>query len=153
MSDAENRHRQLCLLAGNWLRKPGRISPPACPYTAVEMKTINAETPDVFGFNSWLTVLIEVKISRTDFFADRKKFFRANPEKGMGALRFYCCPNGLISPDEIPDKWGLLYEVDGNIKLIKKAEYQENDMKAALSYMYSILRREVKNPKLFDYKK
>lgn len=153
MNDADNLHRRLCLLAGNWLRESGRISPPACPFTAVEMVTINAETPDVMGFNSWLTVLIEVKISRSDFIADNRKYFRIHPERGMGALRFYCCPDGLISPEEIPVKWGLLYEVNSNIKLIKKAEYQENDMKAALSYMYSILRREIKNPKLFDYKK
>lgn len=146
-------HSNLCVLAGNWLRQSGRISPPACKFTAVEMVSMNQETPDVFGFNSWVTVLIEVKVSRSDFFADRKKYFRIHPEIGMGGLRFYCCPEGLIKPEEIPENWGLLYEIDGKIKKIKDAKYQENDLKAALTFMYSILRREVPNPKLLNYKK
>mgnify|MGYP000844602050 CR=1 FL=1 len=44
----DERHRDLCLLAGKWLRKPGMIHPATCPYVAVELVTATQETPDVF---------------------------------------------------------------------------------------------------------
>ena len=43
-----SRHRELCRLAGKWLRKP-KFGSSYCPYVAVELVTANPETPDVFG--------------------------------------------------------------------------------------------------------
>ena len=67
------------------------------PYVAVELVTASQEIPDVFGWNYWATVLIEVKVSRSDFLADAKKSFRQQPEEGVGAFRYYCSPEGLIT--------------------------------------------------------
>ena len=78
-----SRHRELCRLAGKWLRKP-KFGSSYCPYVAVELVTANPETPDVFGWNYWATVLIEVKVSRSDFLADAKKSFRQQPEEEIG---------------------------------------------------------------------
>ena len=80
-----SRHRELCRLAGKWLRKP-KFGSSYCPYVAVELVTANPETPDVFGWNYWATVLIEVKVSRSDFLADAKKSFRQQPEEDLIAL-------------------------------------------------------------------
>lgn len=148
----ENKHYELCRIAAKWLRQPGRIDPPSCPFAAVELVTINQETPDVYGWNGWSTVLIEVKMSRSDFFADAKKWFRIHPEEGLGEQRFYCCPRGLIKPDEIPEKWGLLYFENGKIVLVKNAERQEADYRAERKLIFSIFRRENIKPQLFDYK-
>jgi hypothetical protein len=52
--------------------------------------------------------LIECKISRADFLADREKPFRKDPAQGMGCERFYLTPQGLIRVDELPRTWGLL---------------------------------------------
>ncbi len=146
-------HRELCLLAGKWLRQPGRITPPSCPFAAVELVTIESETPDVFGWNYWATVLIEVKVSRSDFFADRKKPFRIVPQNGVGDYRFYCCPNGMIKPDEVPPGWGLLYEFHGKIAVMKKAEQvEQKNVGAEMRMLASIIRREGIKPQLFDYK-
>jgi hypothetical protein len=146
-------HRNLCLLAGKWLHKTGRTLPASCPYVAVEMATAGQENPDVFGWNYWTSVLIEVKVSRSDFIADSKKPFRQNPESGIGEHRYYCCPNGLISINEIPPKWGLLYEIKGVINVIKKAETQTANGPSERAILSSIMRRQGIRKQVFDYKK
>lgn len=146
-------HRSLCLNAGRWLRKSGRIHPASCPWCVVELVTTNQETPDVFGWNYWTTILIEVKVSHSDFLADSKKTFRKFPEEGIGEYRFYCCPDGMIKVNELPDNWGLLYEQDGVIQLVKEAERQVSDCRSERLIYASIMRRQGIKPQLFDYRK
>ncbi len=68
-----------------------------------------SENPDVIGFSSYGdSTLIECKTSRGDFLADSKKSFRSNPEQGMGYMRYYMAPVGLLIPKEMPEGWGLL---------------------------------------------
>ena len=69
----------------------------------------SGEHVDGIAFNAWGSFLIEAKVSRADFLADSKKEFRIKPETGVGKFRYYACPVGLISPEEIPEKWGLIY--------------------------------------------
>lgn len=145
-------HRELCLLAAKWLRRPRRIGH-SCPYAVVELVTINPETPDVFGWNYWSTVLIEVKVSRSDFLADAKKSFRQQPEEGVGAFRYYCSPEGLITETDLPEKWGLLWEKDGVIAIVKSAERQQQNAQGEITILASIMRREGVKPQLFDYRK
>jgi hypothetical protein len=120
---------------------------------AIELVAAIPETPDVFGWNYWTTVLVEVKTSRADFMADAKKEFRQNPEQGVGERRYYCCPAGLILTDELPEKWGLLYEANGVLTVIKKAERQVANYKSERIILSSILRREGIKPKIFNYRK
>ena len=129
-----SRHRELCRLAGKWLRKP-KFGSSYCPYVAVELVTANPETPDVFGWNYWATVLIEVKVSRSDFLADAKKSFRQQPEEGVGAFRYYCSPEGLITEVDLPDKWGLLWEKDGVITVVKDAERQQQNAQGEITIL------------------
>ncbi|GAA6371339.1 hypothetical protein [Odoribacter splanchnicus] len=147
-----NRHRKLCLLAAQWLRR-SKLTSPSCPYVAVELVTASQERPDVFGWNYWATVLIEVKVSRSDFLADAKKSFRQQPEEGVGAFRYYCSPEGLITEADLPDKWGLLWEKDGVITVVKDAERQRQNAQGEITILASIMRREGVKPQLFDYRK
>lgn len=74
------------------------------------------EQPDVLGINTQgKSILIEVKISRADFFADQKKPFREKPKKGIGEQRIYLTSKGLLKPEEIPYGW-MLWEVHGKTK-------------------------------------
>lgn len=146
-------HRRLCEVAAKWLRRPGRIRPVSCPYVAVELVTAHEETPDVFGWCYWTTVLIEVKTTRSDFFADKKKPFRIITEQGIGSFRYYCCPEGLIKPEEVPEQWGLLYEKEGKIQVIVDADSQTKNASAEFGILASILRREGVKPQLFNYRK
>lgn len=147
-----SRHRELCLLAAQWLRR-SKLTSPSCPYVAVELVTASQESPDVFGWNYWATVLIEVKVSRSDFLADSKKSFRQQPEEGVGAFRYYCTPEGLITEADLPDKWGLLWEKDGVITVVKSAERQMQNAQGEITILASIMRREGVKPRLFDYRK
>lgn len=149
----ESAHRSLCLLAGKWLKNTRLYDIPTCPYVAVELVTANSgELADVFGWNYWTSVLIEVKVSRSDFLADAKKPFRINPEDGMGEHRFYCCPKGLIAPEELPEKWGLLYEDNGKITVEKVAERQTANHRSEKTILMSVMRREGIKPKVFNYR-
>ncbi len=101
----ELNHAQLVKAAYEWVMK-GRWG-----VAFYEFKTYacNGEIPDVIGFCSGPSVIVECKASRSDFFADRGKMFRQHPEQGMGDWRYYCCPEGLIQKEELPNGWGLLY--------------------------------------------
>jgi len=99
-------HAELCMHAERWLRQSG------CGVTAIDLATAAGEQPDVIGWRYGLTALCEVKISRGDFLADRKKPWRARPELGMGDWRFYVAPSGLLRAEDMPEGWGLL-EFDG----------------------------------------
>lgn len=66
------------------------------------------ERCDAILFDSNNSFMIETKISRSDFLADFKKEHRKNGGL-IGNYRYYACPAGLIKPEEIPEKWGLIY--------------------------------------------
>lgn len=113
-----------------------------CGVTFAELSTANAEIPDVLGFQSGGSALIEAKASRGDFLGDKKKHFRKYADYGMGNYRFYACPKGIIKENELPDKWGLIYVSEkGRCTLVVKPEWQECNLRAENSYMYSVLRR------------
>ncbi len=97
-------HAQLVRMAERWLR--GRYR---CGIVLSEQSCASGETPDVIAWKGKCrSVLVECKISRADFLADREKPFRKDPAQGMGSERFYCVPRGLIAPAELPKGWGLL---------------------------------------------
>ena len=97
-------HQQLVRMAEYWLRRHY-----GCGIVLSEQSSASGETPDVIGWKGKCrSVLVECKITRADFLADREKPFRKFPETGMGCERFYLTPAGLIEPHELPDKWGLL---------------------------------------------
>jgi len=99
-------HDNLCLLAEKWLK---RLNCKVTFHDGFRATTTNGEFPDAIGWRDGLSILIEVKTSRSDFLADKKKSFRSSPEKGMGDWRFYLCPEGVIKPEDLPAGWGLLY--------------------------------------------
>lgn len=67
------------------------------------------ETPDAMGWKSTgHSLLIECKVSLSDFRADQKKKPRTSSRIGIGELRYYMAPRGLIPVGELPSGWGLL---------------------------------------------
>lgn len=102
-------HSFLVDLGAKWLRKNG------FGVVATELDASGCrERPDVIGFRSSCSAIIEAKVSRADFLADAKKPERAGAS-GLGIYRFYLCPHGLIGVNELPTGWGLLNESDGRI--------------------------------------
>jgi hypothetical protein len=100
-------HAQLVEKAVRWLRHY------RCGVVLSEQACVSGEMPDAIGWKKAChSVLIESKISRSDFLADRDKPFRIKPETGVGCERYYLAPRGLIRIDELPAGWGLL-EISG----------------------------------------
>jgi hypothetical protein len=101
-------HEVLVELAVRWLRTSYR-----CGIILSEQACCTREVPDVIGWKGRCrSVLIECKISRADFLADRNKPWRANSEGALGCERYYMAPAGLVAAAELPPGWGLL-EVRG----------------------------------------
>lgn len=108
-------HKRLTALGASWLRKNG------FGVVATELTCVGSrERPDVIAFRSSCSAIIEVKVSRADFFADRNKPERA--AGGLGVYRFYLCPDGLITAEDVPPKWGLLYSKGRSVIPVIKAQ-------------------------------
>lgn len=151
--DDSDYHTRLCRLSAKFLKAQSGVgSIPRMNYVTVELCTLNEESADVFAWCSWTSVLIEVKISRSDFNRDFKKPFRTNPKDGLGEYRYYCCPEGIIQVEDLPDNWGLLWEKDNEIILVKNANRQQASLFAERAIMTSIMRREGVKSKIYDYK-
>ena len=129
-------HDDLVESAARWLRKENYI-------VITEMSDGVSEKPDAIGWRAGSeTTLIECKVSRSDFLADKKKYSRQR--LGMGDLRYYLTPKGLISTDELPHMWGLLeYKNKRNHPRIamQPMEHQEKDLRAEMGLICTALRR------------
>jgi hypothetical protein len=96
-------HAQLVSKAVSWLRRY------RCGVVLSEQACVSGEMPDAIGWRrACHSVLVECKVTRSDFLADRAKSFRLNPEQGVGCERFYLAPAGLVRREELPAGWGLL---------------------------------------------
>jgi len=135
-------HKQLVYEAAKWLKKHDQnIVVPNCSTVIVEQKTTADEIPDVIGFNSWASIKIEVKTSYPDFRKDLLKKFKDDPMDGMGEFRYYFCPDGIIPVRELPKNWGLLYYDNKRVTIIKKAEWQNANLKGERSILLSFFNR------------
>lgn len=125
-----------------------------CGFALREMQGAGGgEIPDVIGFRAFFSIVIECKVSRSDFLGDKKKPFRQKPETGMGGYRFFLIPkgSGIIKPEDLPENWGLLeasptgriYTVhslmEGNFNWVRDA--QPHSIEAEHQLMWTALRR------------
>jgi len=107
-------HAQLVDRAVRWLRSY------RCGVVLSEQACVSGEMPDAIGWKQAChSVLVECKVTRSDFLADRDKPFRKKPEKGVGSERFYLTPASLIRREELPEGWGLLELRRGRVETIQ----------------------------------
>lgn len=96
-------HAQLIRLGEQWLRNH------RCRIVLSEQTVDSGEVPDIIGWRSdGHSVVVECKVSRADFLADRSKVARQKPDSAMGCERLYLTPKGLVVASELPSGWGLL---------------------------------------------
>lgn len=108
-------HAELVQRAARWLRNTKK-----CGVVLTERKGYS-EAPDAIGWRYGPgSILVECKASRSDFFADRKKPFRQNPDGGMGQTRYYLTPPRLIKPEEVPEGWGLLWAFENFVRVVRE---------------------------------
>jgi hypothetical protein len=122
-------HKEMVKRAEKWLLNTRR-----CGFVLTEFAPwICSEIPDAIGWDNRKarSYLIECKTSRADFLGDAEKPFRKRPGRGIGNYRYYMIPNGLVKPDELPPKWGLLYVFPKIVKLIADAQLYDDPKIAA----------------------
>jgi hypothetical protein len=131
-------HKQAVRRVGNWLKNTK-----GCGIVATELATANHETPDAIGFyGHGGSILVECKVSRSDFLADAHKSFRREAYLGMGDLRYFAAPPGVFR--DIADDfgcWGVLEIREHQIKILREAKPQPANKTAEVKFLMSILRR------------
>jgi len=135
-------HSELCELAVKWLRTRKQNNciryARTCNVVASEVKFSGMEIPDAIGFHGGDSILIECKVTASDFRRDSRKLNRKH--FSMGDFRIYLTPTGLIDPDNVRDSWGLL-ETDGKkITLVKEPLFLGGDKSAEQRLLLSMIR-------------
>ncbi len=120
-------HQELVELAGVWLgggvRKCGLVMLEANCYAIREF-------PDAIGWRvNGYSILVECKVSLTDFNRDRhkpaKRSAQRNGKETMGRERYYLAPPGLLTADDMPEGYGLLQPGMDRLVVIKRADTDE----------------------------
>jgi len=114
-----------------------------CSVVLYEFSTAADENPDVIGWAAGAgSVLIECKLSRSDFLRDAAKTARRNPRAGMGQRRYYLCPSNVIQVKDLPPKWGLLWAIKGQVIVKREARgHSARNLIAEIQFLSSMLRR------------
>jgi hypothetical protein len=123
-------HAQLVQKAVAWLRSY------RCGVVLSEQACASGEMPDAIGWKGAShSVLVECKVSRADFLADRDKPFRRKSDRGLGCERFYLAPAGLIGAEELPPGWGL---IECHARKLNLARNSEKNLRSATGFRYEM---------------
>lgn len=128
-------HKSLVSLGIRWLKQ-------RCSIVFYEFTTAANESPDIIGWGSGFSILIECKVTRSDFLQDSKKLVRRYPHLGMGQQRYYLCPPEVITIEDLPESWGLLWAYKKRIFFKKGAFFHpEWNSLDEIKFLTSMLRR------------
>jgi len=123
-------HAQLVEKAVRWLRSY------RCGVILSEQACASGEMPDAIGWKrACHSVLVECKVTRADFLADRAKPFRQKPEKGVGSERFYLATPDLVQATELPAGWGLLECRRGHVEMIQASA---KNLRTSVGFRYEM---------------
>jgi hypothetical protein len=128
-------HAQLVKVAEQWLRRY------RCGIVLSEQQCSSGEMPDAIGWKGKCrSIVVECKISRADFLADRTKEWRLNPEVAVGCERYYLSPRGVVRADDLPRGWGLLEYHAREIRvLVKPARQSQRSLEGLMNEMNLLL--------------
>ena len=128
-------HGQLVKVAELWLRRY------RCAIVLSEQQCSSGEMPDAIGWKGKCrSVVVECKISRGDFLADRAKEWRVNPVIALGCERLYLSPRGVIRAEDLPNGWGLLEYHDRRVTmLVKPARQSQRSPEGLMNEMNLLL--------------
>lgn len=135
-SSSEMTHKEAVRRITNWLKGQG------CGIVVAELRTAINEIPDAIGFvGNGGSILVECKVSRADFLADKVKIFRRLPEIGMGDHRYFATPAGIVLADDDIGAWGLLEIRNHEIKVMREPTGHDSSKRSEVKFLMSIIRR------------
>ena len=135
------KHAELVGLAKKWLER-SHGNKFACGVVLAEYRCYVREIPDVIGLNAQRSIVLECKVSRADFLADRKKGHRCE-RRSLGNYRYYLTLPDVACAEDVDNGWGLLHFDGRRVIEVKKSEWFGGDeVKAAeWALLYSVARR------------
>lgn len=86
------------------------------------------------------TVGIEIKISRSDFLRELNKPAKRESIEAYAMETYFACPLGILKPDELPEKWGLITVSEKGARIAKRAVQRDN-ITFDLNFLASVCRR------------
>lgn len=138
-------HADLVQRAVKWLRYALRCGVVLAEHNA------GHEFPDAIGWRGSWSHVVECKISRADFFADRKKPTRASYGERPACWCYYMTPPRLVAPEELPDGWGLVEVADATRAQVRRVvrpkpddqidDRTEHQMRREVVRLYQEVRR------------
>lgn len=147
-------HAEVVQRAVRWLRNQHN-----CKAVFAEIVTYERVNPDAIGFrksagavSSW-SVLVEAKISRSDFRADREKVIHRLPDSCPGQERWYLTPPNMVRPEEVPEGWGLAECGKRSVRIVKPAPigaFSVERAHADMGILLSAVRRHECGAKWFE---
>jgi len=114
-------HTALVQVAESWLRGTRR-----CGIVLTETGLIGGEVPDAIGWGK-VSIVVECKVSRADFFADLRKPHRATPG-AFGRERWYLTTPGRLGTTHVPTPWGLLEWTGRIVRRCRVAHVLDHDI-------------------------
>ncbi|MFM2124836.1 MAG: hypothetical protein RL328_1287 [Acidobacteriota bacterium] len=128
-------HATLVQLGVRWLGRK-------CSVVLYEAAASKAEIPDVIGWAGTGSIMIECKVSRSDFLRDASKPSRKKPALGMAHRRYYLCPANVLQVEDMPPRWGLLWAEKNRIVVQREARgFPQRNLLAEIQFLSSMLRR------------
>lgn len=113
-------HSDLVTIGARYLRYQNN-----CSIVIEEPASAYFVKPDVMGFQMYSSFMIEVKISRSDFLADKRKKHAGDV---IANRNYYLVPTGLIAPEDIKNGYGLIYAPNNrwqDLEVVKECELQK----------------------------
>ena len=130
-------HGELVARAATWLRRTKN-----CGVVLTERNSWAGEIPDAIGWTGGVAHVVECKVSRADFLADKGKRWRVEPSMGMGQFRWFCAPVGLLTPEDVADPFGLVVVAGRQMRVLKPAaRCAEHNHRSEILLLASELRR------------
>jgi hypothetical protein len=118
-----------------------------CGVVISEIVTGCSEIPDAIGWRGHASYLVECKVSRADFHAQKKKI-HARTGRGVGQFRYILCPKGVLRPEDLDGTdYGLLAWLPflagagGSVRVLKEATPRESCQDDEITMLVSALRR------------
>lgn len=131
-------HKECVRRATQWLRASQN-----CAVVIAERRVVSVtEQPDVLGWHgAGQSVLVECKVSRADFLADRNKLFRRYEDSGVGEQRYFALPKGILALDDLPEGWGWLEIHPHCIRIRRQPTAKTANKAAETAILVSCIRR------------
>lgn len=138
---SELTHEDLRKMAVKWLTVTGRC---AVVLSELVAYTHTCEVPDAIGWYNGTSMLIECKVSRSDFFRNAEKIAHRNGMEMMGNRRYFLTPKGLVTEVDMArfPGYGLLEVTEsGSVKVAIQPVFKAGATRDEIAMLVSALRR------------